>query len=108
MSRNIKAYKLVRVRKDGTLGPLFIDKGLDYVLNKWLTAKAVKTTGFAFRPGFHCCAEPSAPHLTKKDRVWCEVLVSGVTKHKRPESQGGLWYTAKKMKIVKILSGTQL
>ena len=32
--------------------------------------------------------------------VWARVSVTGVTKHRRPSSQGGLWYTAETMKVL--------
>jgi len=72
-------------------------------MHEWLKAETVPTKGFALRPGFHCCSQPVAPHLTKEGRVWVEVLIKGVKKHQRPISQGGLWYTAKQMKIEKQL-----
>lgn len=99
----VRAYKLVRARCDGTFGPLFIDRKTTYRLHEWVKAKAVPTKGFAFRPGFHCCSEPVAPHLSKKDRVWLEVSIKNVKKHQRPESQGGLWYTAQQMRVERVL-----
>ena len=101
-----RAWKLLRVRKDGTLGPLFIDRKLVVPIGHWLKAKAVRTKGFAFRPGFHACSKPVAPHLSKRGRVWCEVSLRNATEHPRPESQGGLWYTAKEMKVERILRTT--
>lgn len=93
------AYKLIRVRKDGTLGPLFIGRSLVIPIGKWLKAKAIRTKGFAFRPGWHCCSKPEAPHLSKVGRTWARIQIKGIKKHQRPMSQGGLWYTAKWMKI---------
>lgn len=97
------AYKLVTLRVNGTLGPLFIGKSQILPIGKWITSEEKPTKGFAFRPGWHCCEKPLAPHLTKKGRVWCKIAITGVTEHIRPKSQGGLWYTAKKMKIVEIM-----
>jgi hypothetical protein len=94
------AYKLFRKRKDGTYGPLFINRKLKISPGLWLEAENHPTAGFAVRPGWHCCAEPLAPHLSKKDRVWCLVMIDDYTEHQRPESQGGLWYTANNMKVV--------
>ena len=97
------AYKLLKQRKDGTLGPLFINTSMRVTLNEWHKAEAHRTKGFAFRPGWHCCAEKKAPHLSKKGRVWCEVMIDNYEEFKRPEIQGGLWYLAKQMKIIKVL-----
>lgn len=97
------AYKLVRLRKNGTLGPLFINRKLNIPVGEWLDAEPVPTKGFAFRPGWHCCSEPIAPHLSKEGRVWCRVHITGIKKHQRPESQGGLWFTAARMKVLEIL-----
>ena len=99
----ITAYKLVRVRKNGTLGPLFFDRKLVVPMHEWLTAKALHQKGFAFRPGWHCCSTPVAPHLSKTDRVWIQVSIKGAKKHQRPVAQGGLWYTAKQMRVEKVL-----
>jgi hypothetical protein len=93
------AYKLIRQRTDGSLGPLFINRGQRIPVGEWLVAEEHLTPGFAFRPGWHCCARPFAPHLSKNGRVWAVVEVKCVTEHHRPESQGGLWYTAKFMKV---------
>lgn len=98
------AYKLVRVRKDGTLGPLFIDAKLRLPIGEPLTAKKhIHKKGFAFRPGWHCCAEPEAPHLSKKGRVWVEVEIEDYVVHQRPANQGGTWYLANKMTIRRVL-----
>lgn len=97
------AYKLVRLRRDGTLGPLFIGRDIVIPIGRWMRARAIRTDGFAFRPGWHCCAEPLAPHLSKVGRVWCEVSIRQFKRHQRPAAQGGLWFTAKQMKIVRVL-----
>lgn len=93
------AYKLFRLRKDGTLGPLFIGPRIRVPVGVWVKAKAIRTKGFAYRPGWHCCAQPYAPHLSLKGRVWCEVSVKGHRAHQRPAKQGGLWYTAKWLRV---------
>lgn len=93
-------YKLFRVRKDGSIGSLFINRRARLPLNKWLTAEVYPTKGFALRPGWHCTAKPEAPHLSEKDRAWFKVEIKNFTEEHRPESQGGLWYLAKKMRII--------
>lgn len=97
------AYKLFRKRKNGTYGPLFINRKQEIVKGIIYEAEAHMTKGYAFRPGWHTCAEPNAPHLSKKNRVWCIVEIQDYTAHQRPESQGGLWYTANKLKVIKEL-----
>lgn len=101
MSAPLRAYKLVRKRKDGTLGPLFINPRQRIPVGKWLKAENHPTPGFTVRPGWHCVAKPEAPHLSKKGRVWVEVEIKGAVEHHRPAAQGGLWYTAKQMRVVK-------
>ena len=98
----VKAFKLFSLRKNGTIGPLFINKRQVVRVGKWLKAECIPTKGFAVRFGWHACAEPSAPHLSKRNRVWCEVELKGVTEHSRPASQGGLWYTARWLRVTKI------
>ncbi len=102
------AYKLMRLRKDGTLGPLFINAKQRVPVGEWLVARGYITKGFKWRPGWHCTARPFAPHLSEKGRVWTEVSVVEPEVHQRPESQGGLWYTAQIMKVNRVLTATQV
>jgi|TARA_R100000149_G_C5855215_1_gene122736 hypothetical protein len=97
----MKAYKLVRKMKDGSLSSLFINKTNRLPIGIWMKAEEHNTKGFAFRPGWHCTLKPEAPHLSPKGRVWVEVEVNDFTYEKRPESQGGTWLLAKAMRITK-------
>lgn len=99
----MNAYKLLRLRKDGSLGPLFINARLRVPVGRWLPAEAHRTKGYAFRPGWHCTLKQSAPHLSKKGRVWCRVEVQGCEQYARPESQGGTWVLARRMKVLEVL-----
>jgi hypothetical protein len=92
----MKAYKLVRKLKDGSLSPLFINKKQRLSINDWMVAEAHPTKGYSFRKGWHCLKKPKAPHLSKKDRVWVEVEVENFETFNRPESQGGEWILAEK------------
>ncbi len=95
------AYKLVRKRKNGTLGSLFINKKDVLSLGVWMEAQAYKTKGYAFRPGWHCTFKTEAPHLSKSGRVWVEVEIKDYEVFERPVSQGGKWLLAQSMKIVR-------
>ena len=97
----MRAYKLIRKMKDGKLSPLFINKKSRIPVGEWLDAEEHPTKGFAFRKGWHCTLEPVAPHLSDKGRVWVEVEVENVELYNRPESQGGTWVLAQRMKIIK-------
>ena len=100
------AYKLVRQRKDGSLGPLFINCPLRIPIGEWLEAETHhRRKGYAYRPGWHVTFKPHAPHLSTKGRVWVEVEIEDFERYKWPESQGGMWGLAKKMKVNKILEG---
>jgi hypothetical protein len=94
------AYKLFRVLKSGDITSLFINKTRRLPLNKWLDAECFPTKGFAVRPYWHCTSNPVAPHLSMRDRQWYEVEMEDFTEFKRPENQGGIWYLAKKIKIL--------
>lgn len=98
-----RAYKLLRLRRDKTLGPLFINRRQVIPVGKWLTAGCFPTKGFAVRPGWHVSPRPHAPHLSKKGRVWAEVEVRDYEELRRPESQGGLWLLAKQMRVIGVL-----
>jgi hypothetical protein len=96
-------YKLFRLRKDGSLGPLFINARQRIVPGVEYAAESHQTKGFAFRPGWHVCSAPVAPHLSKKGRVWCRVQFSHRETLKRPESQGGTWYLGDTLTVLDIL-----
>lgn len=96
----ITAFKLLRARADGSLGPLFINRRQRIPIGRWLTSECHPTPGYAVRPGWHATHAPCAPHLSTKGRVWCVVKLKGVKEHRRPEAQGGLWYTARRMMVV--------
>jgi hypothetical protein len=97
------AYKLMRKRRDGSLGSLFINKKFKYPLNEWLVAEAHETKGYAFRAGFHCCLSPEAPHLSLKGRIWVKVEVDDYELYNRPLSQGGVWILAQRMMILGVV-----
>jgi len=99
----MKAYKLMRLMKDGTLSSLFINRRNRIPLNIWLDAKPFPTKGYAYRKGWHCTLEPHAPHLSEKDRVWVEVELEKYSFFERPISQGGTWVLAQKMKVIRII-----
>lgn len=99
----MKAYKLVRKLKDGSLAPLFINKTLRFPIGEWLRAEDHKTKGYAHRMGWHCTLKPEAPHLSTEGRVWVEVEIDDYSIYKRPIHQGGEWALAMWMKIVREL-----
>jgi len=100
---NMIGYKLMRQRKDGTLGPLFINRRLRVPIGEWLDAEDHPTKGYAHRPGWHILAAPNAPHLSKKGRVWVKVEFNDWNEFERPVNQGGRWYLAQQMKVVGVI-----
>lgn len=103
----MKAYKLVRQAKDGNVYPLFINRKERFRIGEWMAAECFPTKGFAVRKGFHCCFSMNAPHLKKElangeKRVWVECEVEDYTTYDRPESQGGEWILANRMKVNRI------
>ena len=105
---NNRAYKLFRVRRDGSIGSLFINTKERYKLNEWMVAKPFKRSGFQFRPGWHSLDKPVAPHLTLKGRAWFLVELAGWTDHTRPVSQGGKWYLSSWLRILRPLDTTEM
>ena len=98
----MKAFKLFKLRNDGSLGPLFINRTQRISMNEWVEAEEHRTKGYAFRPGWHVTSLPIAPHLKMRpDRIWMEVEIRDFYEFKRPEKQGGLWFIAKYIKVVK-------
>jgi hypothetical protein len=94
------AYKLFRVRKDGTIGSLFINRSARHPVNEWLMAECHPTNGYAVRPYWHCTSAPEAPHLSTKGRKWYVVEIENYEVLQRPMNQGGLWYLAGRIKII--------
>jgi len=103
----LTAYKLVRKLKNGDITPLFINKKQRLEYHLTYTAELHETKGFAVRKGWHCCAEPIAPHLSKKGRVWVEVEMLDYQIHKRPVHQGGIWYTANLITFIREVITTE-
>ena len=95
------AYKLLRKRKNGTLGPLFINRRQVIPIGGWLQAESHPTKGYAVRPGWHTTSKPEAPHLSMRDRVWMKVEIDDYKKIVRPKSQGGVWWLANQMKVLR-------
>ena len=96
------AYKLCRILKSGEITSLFIDKTRRLPFGEWMEAESHPTKGYKERPFWHCTSEMIAPHLSEKDRVWCKVEIKEYEEMVRPESQGGMWYLAKKIKILSV------
>ena len=101
-------YKLFRKRKDGTLGPLFINARLRIQLGKWMEAEDHPTKGYAHRPGWHATFVPVAPHLSEKDRIWCECQAFNIRRFQRPQSQGGTWVLAKHLRVMRELTSADV
>ncbi len=100
----MKAYKLIRKMKDGSLSPLFINQKSRVPIGVWLDAGFHPRKGFAERKGWHCTIEKNAPHLSEKGRVWVEVEVDDYELYNRPKSQGGTWVLAQRMKVIREIS----
>jgi len=100
------AYKLMRIRKDGSIGSLFINKRKKLPTGVWLKSESHPTKGYAIRPGWHVLKEPHAPHLKMtKYRRWYRVRIADYKIIERPKSQGRIWYIANKLKILKPHTG---
>lgn len=102
------AYKLVRLKSDGNIGTLFINRKMDIPFNKWLYAEELPTNGFMVRKGWHCTFKKYAPHLKMvlangEVRRWCKVEIEDYSTYNRPESQGGAWLLANKIKFKEII-----
>lgn len=98
----MRAYKLCRLKKNGDITPLFINKKTALPFNEWLQAECHPTKGFKIRPFWHCTSQPYAPHLSRKGRIWIELEMDDYTEFQRPNNQGGLWYLASRIKLLKI------
>jgi len=99
-------YKLFNKRKDGSYGPLFINRRQRIEVGVKYEMEDHPTMGFAHRPGWHICKDiHGAPHIkqdgkTGASRVWCKVEFDLLEEVNRPQHQGGLWYLGKSIKII--------
>lgn len=89
--------------KNGDIKPLFINKSKALPLNIWMDAENHPTKGYAIRKGWHCTLTPEAPHLSMRGRAWYQVEIDDYEYYNRPESQGGTWVLAQRMRIIKPL-----
>jgi hypothetical protein len=108
-----RVYKLFKQRKDGSIGPLFINSRLRVPMGEWMEAEDHPTKGFAHRPGWHCTYKPHAPHLAMNPkagpkRVWAECEARETTTYARPESQGGSWVLAQELKVLRVLESHEV
>jgi len=94
----------MKLRKDGSIGPLFINTRQRVPIGAWLIAEDHPTKGYAHRPGWHVLPTPYAPHLTVRGRVWVKVEIDDYETLQRPAMQGGQWYLAKKMKVIGLMN----
>lgn len=92
------AYKLMRERKDGSLGSLFINRRARYYPGDVMVAKPHPTPGFAFRPLIHCTDRMEADHLSKAGRRWVLVYIYGDVEWFQHRGQS--WPLAQKLKIM--------
>ena len=95
----------MRKRADGSIGPLFVDRKLRIQSGIWIEARMdIVPKGLATRPGWHVCRSPGVPHLkdnpAKEVREWWVVDIEHYEEINRPESQGGIWYLAKRIKFI--------
>jgi len=99
-------YKLFKLRKDGSIGPLFINARQRIEVGVEYQAGDHPTKGFAHRPGWHIChSVDGAPHLKlMSNRVWCKVEFTLQQVVERPAAQGGTWYLGSSMKVLEVLS----
>lgn len=94
-------YKLFRIRKDGSLGPLFINARQRIPIGVWLDAETHhQKKGFAYRPGWHMAETPHAPHLSETGRGWYAVEVADERRYPRPASQGGEWILSDRIRVL--------
>lgn len=104
------AWKIFRLRRDGSLGPLFVERDRIIPIGEWLDATLdIIPKGLSTRPGWHC-ASTVPPHIklgrlaSGEVRVLARVEIRDFELHYRPEAQGGLWFTSRWLKVLEVLS----
>lgn len=121
----ITVYKKVRISRNGTPLPLFIDNKRPFTIGEWMRSEYHPTNGFAPRScgtdadgrplgGWHCCFHPIAPHLADQlssgeRRVWlkCEACGQRIV-YDRPWNQGGAWILVEWLRPIAILTDDEV
>ncbi len=106
----MKAYKIFKKTKSGVYRPAQVPirslsvKG--YQKGIWYEAEDAQPTNLKNRVGFHATTKPTVPHIKiiPDQVVWLEVEIEDFETIQRPESQGGTWYLARYLKIIKELT----
>ena len=93
---------MLRKKKNG-LTSLFINRKQVLPFGEWLDAECHPTKGYKVRPYWHCLSRPEAPHLTQRGRVWVKVQIEKFLIFRRPESQGGEWLLAQRIKLLETI-----
>ena len=94
----MEAYKLLRVRADGTLGSLNTDIGRKLPIGEWLRAGNHARPGRTPHPGWHALTEPASKHFRDfPGRKWYRVELQNVTPYPRPDE---MWLVAECMRIL--------
>lgn len=102
----MKAYKIFKKdQKTGLFKPAQVPmRSLSvegYETGVWYEAEDAQPKELKNRVGFHCARKPSVPHIKiiPGKVVWVEVEIDDYELINRPESQGGIWYLARFLKI---------
>lgn len=117
----MKAYKKVRVLKDGQYYPLFIDNKKPFVFGEWQHSEFHPKNGFAPRSigtdesgnelgGWHSCPKPEASWIADElksgeKRVWMECEIKNVKEYVRPQ---GVWFLSEWLKPLRILTAEEI
>jgi hypothetical protein len=94
------AYKLFRLKSNGSITSLFANKSRELPIGEWMDAECHPTKGLKERPFWHCTAEMNAPHLSPEGRVWMLVEMQDYSEMIRPSNQGEKWYLASRIRII--------
>lgn len=109
----MKAYKLVRKKKDGNYYPLYVLSKDPFPVGEWIEAKCGELTKngkvrsklgeLAYRPGLHLCEIPHETHIGGKskgtghpvdylpdDLVWVEVEFSDEVSYQLAAEKAGI------------------
>ena len=101
----VAGWKLLKLRKDGSIGSLFCNARRKLPVGEWMPAEPHPRKTLAFRPFWHVMSERRAPHLAERGRVWCRVEGRIHEVMRRPASQGGVWYLCSEVRIVEVCHG---
>ena len=104
----MKMYKIMRVKTDGMLYPIGVNRYRSYNVGEWYDAEHIESRKYKTKKGFYGFEKPSSKRYKEslrrgEKRVWVECETEDCELYYHP-MDGETWMIAQRMKILRALS----